>query len=510
MQTSVERDSEDRAGERDATVSGFSFRKLFSDLAVYSSGTLLIKGMSIISAPIFTRLFDPDQYGAWSFINVAVAFLTGILMLGGDNAYTRYFFRCRTEEEKQTLTTTWFTFLAVWSVVVIAVTLPFSRTLAGWVLGTDQYRSAMVIGFLSAPPAMINLILSQVLRNRFQARTFATLNVMTAALTLILAVFFVLTFEMGVTGALLGAASAAVLMIPVRLWLVRDLLRFRFSMTFLKQLLMFGLPLVPMNIAFWLLSNADRIMLARLASLEAVGLYSIAASMAAVLMLLQNAVGQSWLPHAIKVYEEENRRAEAIVSRTMVYFLAGSAVIVTGFTALAQEVIFILVPPVYYGAFAAIPFLAIGFHFFTTAHVSVVGIMVKDKTVYIMISCWLVAVINIGLNTLLIPRFGIAGAAAATGSAYMLFALGYAIASWKIWPVHYPGMTVAALLAIPPVAVGLIAMIALNGPDPVINFLLKMVVLVAVLTVVMLIISRSEGVSIREAWKMIKKRDPGY
>ncbi|MDY6826321.1 MAG: oligosaccharide flippase family protein [Bacillota bacterium] len=506
MPKRVDREAEERVSERETVAPGFSFRKLFSDLAVYSSGTLLIKGMSVISAPIFTRLFDPDQYGAWSFINVAVAFLTGILMLGGDNAYTRYFFRCRTEEEKQTLTTTWFTFLAAWSVVVIAAALPFSRTLAGWVLGTDQYRSAMVIGFLSAPPAMINLILSQVLRNRFQARAFTTLNVMTAALTLILAVFFVLSFEMGVAGALLGAASAAVLMIPVRLWLVRDLLRFRFSITFLKQLLLFGLPLVPMNIAFWLLSNADRIMLARLTSLEAVGLYSIAASMAAVLMLLQNAVGQSWLPHAIKVYEEENRRAETIISRTMVYFLAGSAVVVTGFAALAQEVLFILVPPVYYGAFVAIPFLAIGFHFFTTAHVSVVGIMVKDKTVYIMIACWLVAVINIGLNALLIPRFGISGAAAATGSSYILFALGYAIASRKIWPVHYPGTTVAALLAVVPLAVGLIAMIALKGPGPVLNFLLKMVVLAAVVAVVVLIVIRSEGMGLREGWRRVIKR----
>jgi len=510
----MEQAAEEKRGEAGAAAPPFSFRKLFSDLAVYSSGTLLIKGMSIISAPIFTRLFDPDQYGAWSFVNVAVAFLTGILMLGGDNAYTRYFFRCRTEEDKQSLTTTWFVFLAAWSVVVIAAALPFSRTLAVWVLGDDRYRAAMVIGFLSAPPAMINLILSQVLRNRFQARSFAALNVITAALTLSLAVIFVLVFELGVAGALLGAASAAVLMIPVRLWLVRDLLRFRFSVPFLKQLLLFGLPLVPMNIAFWLLSNADRIMLARLASLEAVGLYSIAASMAAVLMLLQNAVGQSWLPHAIRVYEEENTIATAIVSRTMVYFLAGSAVIVTGFAALAQEVLFILVPPVYYGAFAAIPFLAVGFHFFTTAHVSVVGVMVKDKTVYIMIACWLVAAINIGLNALFIPRFGIAGAAAATGSSYILFAAGYALASRKLWPVQYPGRTVTALLAVPPISVGLIALIASYGPGLLVNFLLKMAVLAAVLATVLLIISRSEGIGLREAWNMIKersqKRDPGY
>jgi O-antigen/teichoic acid export membrane protein len=476
---------------------GFSFRKLFSDVAIYSSGNLLIKGMSLISAPIFTRIFDPAQYGAWSFINVMIAFLTGILLLGGDNAYTRYFFLCKTEEEKQSLTATWFSFLALWSIVVLAAVLPFSRVLASWMLGSDNYLAALVIGLVSSPLAMMNLILSQALRNRFRAKAFTILNVLTAVLTLSLSVTFVLVFNLGVAGALLGAAVASLVMIPVRLWSVKDLLSRRYSLRFLKQLLIFGLPLVPMNIAFWLLSNADRIMLARLASLEAVGLYSIAAAMAAVLMLLQNAVGQSWLPHAVKVYEENAAYAAIIFSRTMVFLLAASGFIITGFVALAQEVLFILVPPVYHAAFWPIPLLAVGFLFFTTAHVSAVAIMVKNKTVYIMFACWLVAAANIGLNALLIPRFGIVGAGAATGISYMLFALSYALISRWLWPVAYAGKVIAGLLAVPITAIALVVLIAYSGPGLLVNLLLKLAVLAACGLALLLIVSRAERINLK-------------
>jgi len=489
----------------DRSEGGFSFRKLFSDLAIYSSGSLLIKGMSLISAPIFTRLFDPSQYGAWSFINVMAAFLTGILMLGGDNAYTRFFFQCKNEAEKRVLSSTWFSFLALWSLLLLIAVLPFSGVLADWLLGEEDYRAAMAIGFISSPLLMLNLILSQALRNRFRAGAFSALNVSTAALTLGLAVYFVLGFDLGVAGALLGAAAAALIMIPVRLYFIRDLLTFKISVPFLKKLLAFGLPLVPMNVAFWLFSNADRLMLARLADLGAVGLYSIAAAMAAVLMLLQTAVGQSWLPHAVKVYEEDRELAATVFKRTMVFLLAASGFVITGFVALAQEVLFILVPPDYYASFIAIPFLAAGFLFFTSAQVSAVGIMVKNKTVYIMLACWLVAAINLGLNSLLIPQFEIAGAGAATGLSYILFAALYFLISRRLWPVDYPFKTLAALLVIPLFAVFMIALLALYGPGLYYSFALKLVVLLLTGLALLYLVSLAENFGFKEMIKMVPK-----
>jgi len=484
---------------------GFNFKKLFSDVAIYSSGNLLIKGLSLISAPIFTRIFDPSQYGAWSFINVIVTFMTGILLLGGDSAYTRFFFQCKTEEEKQTLTATWFTFLALWSIVALAVILPFSGTLADWMLGVEGYRAAMVIGLASSPLAMMNLILAQALRNQFRAKAFALFNVATAVLTISFAVIFVLLFDLGVAGALLGAAAASLVMIPLRIWSIRDLLKRSYSFAFIKRLLIFGLPLVPMNIAFWLFSNADRLMLARLATLDDVGLYSIAGSMAAVIMLMQNAIGQSWQPHGIKVYEENQSLAADVFNKTMIILLALSGFVIVGFVALAQEVIFILVPPAYYGAFTVIPFLAAGFIFFTSAHVSVVAIMVKNKTIYIMIACWVVAALNIGFNALLIPRFGIAGAGAATGLAYMLFAGSYALISQRLWPVAYPVRIIAALLLIPLGGVTVIALIAHYGPGVAPNLVMKLIVLASCGLLLAMVAGRSEGKSLKELLQLGKK-----
>jgi O-antigen/teichoic acid export membrane protein len=186
----------------------------------------------------------------------------------------------------------------------------------------------------------------------------------------------------------------------------------------------------------------------------------------------------------------------------MVFFLAGSGFVVTGFVALAQEVLFVLVPPAYYASFWAIPMLAVGFLFFTSAHITSVVIMVKNKTVYIMIACWVVAVVNIGLNSLLIPNFGIVGAGAATGISYIFFAWSYALISKRLWKVNYPVKTVAILLALPVISVALVTLIAYYGPDLGLNLVMKLIVLACCGLLLTVVAGRSEGKSLKELFRL--------
>lgn len=489
-----------------AAAPGFSFKKLFSDVLVYSSGTIMIKGMSLISLPIFTRILTQGDYGTWSVITSFVAFLTGILMLGGDSAYTRYYFQCKTDAEKKLLSSTWFLFLTAWSILVILLLLPFSTGITGLLVKDRQYQTALVLGLAGSPLLMLNLMFSQALRNQFKAREFTVLNIATAALTLVLSVGLVLAFGLGLNGALLGTALAALIMIPVRLWLIRDMLARRFDLPVLKKLLAFGIPLMPVSVAFWLFSNVDRLMVIHLISEEAVAVFSVAVSMTGVLMMLHTGLGQSWLPHAIKLYEEDREHARAVVSRTMNFFLAGAGVIVVGFIALSREVLLVLAPPEYHDAFWVIPFLALGFYFFISSQVTVVGIMVKNKTYYILITMWLLAGINAVLNYLFIPAWGIVGAGAATGLSYLFFAAGYAVMSRRLWPVPYNRPILLKLTAVTAAAVGLLAAIEYYGEQIWLNLALKLIVLLVAAALLFWIVGRHEQVDFREVLHSLSRQ----
>jgi O-antigen/teichoic acid export membrane protein len=112
---------------------------------------------------------------------------------------------------------------------------------------------------------------------------------------------------------------------------------------------------------------------------------------------------------------------------------------------------------------------------------------------------------NIGLNALLIPAYGIAGAGAATGISYLLFALSYTLISRHLWPIVYPQKTVFGLITIPLLAVLIIYLIALFGPGVLINLLLKILITLITAAGLAMVVMRYEKVSLQELPKLVAR-----
>ena len=124
--------SEPHGGDRSTgTSAGASLsRRLVRDFVVYGGGEIALRATGFVMLPIYTRLLAADEYGAWGFMTTAVGLLSALLVLGGDTAYSRFFFEAKTDEDRQTLASTWFLFLGIWTVVwsiVLAVSRDRSR-----------------------------------------------------------------------------------------------------------------------------------------------------------------------------------------------------------------------------------------------------------------------------------------------------------------------------------------------------------------------------------------------
>ena len=413
------------------------FRNLFKDLLTYGTCDIILKAAIFITLPLYTRIFTPEDYGIWSFVVTAVGLLGAILILGGDSAYARFFFESKSEEEKQLVTSTWFGFLALWSVVMIGLCTPLIGLFSLWSFGTSRYALLFTLTLLAAPLTLINTMCGQALRNRFQARLFAIMNVVTTLLSVGFSLFGAVVLELGLTGVLGGALFAALVILPVRLWTVRDLLRPVFSWRALRNLLAFGVPLVPSSLAYWVFAGSDRILLGKLSTLEQVGLYSVANQVTGVLGLFNGALGQAWSPHAVRLYEEQRESAPAVFGRVMTYILAGFGFLSVGITTFAREALMVLSTPPFYMARLAIGPLALAFVAYASIQVTAAGISLTKKTHYFALFSWAAALFNVGVNMLLIPIWGMMAASFTTLAAYLFLTVAYLIVSQKLWPVAY-------------------------------------------------------------------------
>lgn len=414
-----------------------SFRAVLKDTFVYGIGDVLIRGTAFLTVPIYTRLLAPDEYGRWTFVLASVAVVSGMLALGGDSAYARYFFEAKDAEGRRLVTTTWLSFLAAWSVLVVLVAIPFSGSFSDWSFDTDTYAILFALALAAAPLTLMSSMLGQALRNEFRAKAYTVVNVGSTLLVIGLGVAGALIAARPLVGILAGGLIGTAVSLPVRIWLVRHLFGRRFSPTLLRRLLAFGVPLVPASLSWWVISTSDMIVLGKLSTLSEAGLYAVALGIASVLALFVTALGLAWSPHALQAYEERREDAPAFFGRMATYIVVGFGALSVLVATFAREALMVLSTPTFYGAALAVGPLALGFVASAAMQVTSAGISLRKKTYWFLVFSTAAAALNLGLNILLVPHWGMLASAWAACASYMFLTVGYALIGQRLWAIEY-------------------------------------------------------------------------
>ena len=404
---------------------------------MYGLGVIVVKAFSIITIPIYTRVFTPEQFGILSYVTTLGGLLGSVLVLGGDTAYARFFFEAKTHGQRQVITSTWIGFLAVWAAAVCLLLLPFADVIASASFGNSQAAPLIVTMLLVSPLSLVNRMCAQVLRNEFRPAAYSVLNALGTLLLVGFAVMAVVVLDLGLLGVLLGTLAAELVMLPIRLWTARSMFRLRFSMPALRELLAYGIPIVPTSLAYWVFLTSDRLILGNLSTLEQLGLYSVANSLVGLATIFITAFGQAWFPHSIRLYEEDAASAARVFGRVMTYLLAGFGLLAVGITTFGPELLQLLTSDRYFGASAAIAPLAIGLVAMASTQITSGGISLVKRTKYLAVYAWVAAVGNVALNLVLDRPFGMVGAAWATAVAYTGLTVLYLVTSQRLWPVRY-------------------------------------------------------------------------
>lgn len=421
---------------------------MVKDAFVYGIGDVLLRGTAFFTVPIYTRLLTPVDYGRWSLVLSVVGLFGGFLALGGDSAYARFFFEAQEREERRLITSTWLAFLTVWSIGVTAVVIPFSVYYSRWSLHSGSYGSLYVLALITAPVTLLSTMLGQVLRNEFRARLFTALNVISTLLTIGLGVAGAFLAARPLVGILAGGLIGTAVVLPARIWFARAMFGWVFSPRLLRQLLRFGIPLVPVGLAWWIFGTSDRIVLGKLGTLNDVGLYSVAISISSFLALFVGALGMAWSPHAYHVYETRRDEAPAFYGRVATYIVVGFGGLSVLITAYARDALLVLSTRPFYGAAIAVGPLALGFVAYATTQITASGLSLMKKTSWFAIVSWAAAVLNLVLNLVFVPYWGMLASAWATFAAYLFLTMAYLAVGQRLWRVAYETRKLAGAAAL--------------------------------------------------------------
>ncbi len=266
------------------------------------------------------------------------------------------------------------------------------------------------------------------------------------------------------TAYLGGVALCQVVVVIVSVVHLRPEFRGLADRRFVTSMLAYSLPMVVHSVAGLVVTTGDRVVIERMLGLEAVGRYQIAYLVGSLGIVALLAVNNAWSPMVLGA--APGRQASVLAETGALMFRI--AALIGGAIALGAPVaVRLLAPPSYrfdelarVGSVVALATLPMAVYLGG----SLVA-MIGRETRLLAISTMTGATANIAGNLVLIPHFGMTGAAVATTGAYVLWAVQLRLVAGRSLQVPWQAdqLRLAALIALAGFTLGVVLPMGVGG-----------------------------------------------
>jgi O-antigen/teichoic acid export membrane protein len=281
-----------------------------------------------------------------------------------------------------------------------------------------------------------------ILRTEERPMAFVGLNLVNVFTTIAFNIYFVVYAKLGIIGVFYGNIVASTLMLMFSFPIVYQRLRFKYiSKTLLKKILYFGLPFIPAGIFTMVMELADRYLLEWMVGTSAVGIYSAGYKLGMFGLLLVMGFTMGWTPFFLKKGKDD--QAPEMFSRIITYFLGIYGFVAVFFTLIIDDLVkinvgdFSFFGEAFWSATNIVPVIFLAYFFFGLYVLQLPAVYLPEKTKWIPLFRFVGAITNVVLNILVIPTYGVMGAALATMGAQAIMALSIYLKSRKDYKIPF-------------------------------------------------------------------------
>lgn len=386
---------------------------------IYSLSKILNRFVSFILLPLYLHYLTPAHYAIMDLLYFTLAFISIILEVGVTTVIGRFFFDSEDQEVRNKIVSTAFYGFGLSSTSIILIISIFSTSLSVLVFDTHEYSYLFKLALWGLALDMYINVAFSYYRVRHRSLTLLIISLLRLTGQLSLNILFLAYYKMGIEGILL---STLIINCILFLYIFPTILReigISFSWTKFKEMIRFGLPLIPSNFMAYIVNVSDRFFLKNYSGLTTTGLYTLGYRFGILVHELISApFAQIWNPRRMEKFNYED--SERVFMKIFTYFIflmlfAGLAI-----STVVKHLLQIIAEESYHDAYKVVPLIVLSY-IISSFHLHFsVSILYKKKTKYIMYINIATAITNLALNFILISRYGMWGAAWSTLISFVL------------------------------------------------------------------------------------------
>jgi len=412
--------------------------KLFKNTFIYAGTNVINKAIPFFLLPIMTRYLSPTDYGVVATFNVLLAVMVVFVGLNMHGAVNVNFFKLNKDELKEyignLLSILFASFILVFIIVYILKSYFsfFTKFPENWI-------SFIVLIALCRSIYSINIGLWQVEQ---KSLPYGLFQISRTILNVSSSVIFVVLLCWGWQGRILGVIITSVIFGLLSIFVIykREYIRFSFNKKYIKDALLFGIPLIPHALGGWIVTGIDRIFINSMVGVAATGIYTVGYQVGMIIGLLAHSFNLAWSPFLFEKLKENNHFTKMKIVKFTYLYNVGIILLALGLSFIAPYFLKFFVSENFYFSYKYVLWIALA-NAFGGMYFMVVNYIFYVKKTYIL--AWVTffsAGINIVLNYFFIKANGAIGAAQATTlTALLQFSLTWILSArcfkmpWLYW-----------------------------------------------------------------------------
>lgn len=477
-------------------------KELTKDTAIYGISTIVGRFLGFLLVPFYTNVFSTYEFGVYSNIYAYIAFLTIVYIYGMDSAFMKYSSVAEDKDKKLVFSTPYLLIVSTsvfFSFIIFLLRSPLSAGMSV----PSQYSYLLVYVIL----ILLFDTLAQVpfahLRLQRKAKKFAVIKTINILINLSMNLILILGYGFDIEAVFISNTIASAFSFIALLPEIIKYLQFKIDTGLLKKILNFGLPYLPASLAATMVQVIDRPILVRLAGESALGIYQANYKLGIFMMLFVSMFQYAWQPFFLNNASEKN--AKQIFSKVLTLYLVVASAALVVISLFIENIATIkvyadrtLIGTEYLSGLIIVPVILLAYLFHGMYVNFTAGIYIKEKTKYFPGITALGAISNIVSNLLLIPIFGIVGAAISTLVSYFLMAVGLYFTVQRFYKIEYEYSKIFPIFLLLGI-VGILYYFVIGFYD--INFFEKLLILFGFLTGLLIFrVVRKEDITAVSNW----------
>ena len=414
---------------------------LSRQVITYGVGHILARSISFLLLPFYSHYFLPSEFGAMTLIYTFLGFMNVIVPLGLGSAMMRYYIPADNEERKNVLSSA-YAVTIISSICFFVLSLFFYETINDKIIFGPKLNTRIIwlLSLILVLDCLWSMHLT-LLRAHNRSGFFVLSNIVNVLVVVICNLVFVVHFGLGIEGVLISNLIASSISFIITIGIVIEK-KFSFSYAksrVIRKLFKFSIPMLATGVLSMVIELSDRSIISYLMNDSSeVGLYSANYKIGMFMLLVVMGFNMAWQPYFL---DKKNVGTLGVISEYSIY-VGGLVWAVVSF--IVPYIItfriagFSIIDEVYWEGLKVIPTIALGYLFHGIYILSVPGMYINEKPHLLMYIRLGGAFLNILLNFLFIPKYGISGAAVATMISFFSMAIfSYTINKSLLQEVRY-------------------------------------------------------------------------